>query len=202
MPTERTAAAGSSRCRAMMGLDCRIRPEVSAICANTSSFSMRVGLTFARAGALCCMSEVSSSARERRPASMVSSRSLPIRRKTKTLRPPITTATLAAKATVSRPLIGRLAQRVISDPVADAADSLNRGPAERAVNLIAQRANVDLEDPGIPVGRVIPHLLDQLVPGEHVIGVPHEIFEQRELGRRQPDSGAAALHLVPGRVQR
>src|SRR6266704_3439006 len=154
---------------------------------------MRGGLTFARAGPRCCRSDASSSARELRPASIVLSRSVPVRKQTNTLRPPITTAMLAAKAAVSLPLIGSLAQRVICDPIADAADGFEGGLAEGAVDFVAQRANIDVEDARIPLERVVPDVLDQVLPGQHVACVPHQIFEQREFGRRQPDPGAAAL---------
>ena len=114
---------------------------------------------------------------------------------------PITTA-VGRQADGEPALIGRLARRVVSDLVADAPHSLNRGPAERAVDLVAERANIDLEDPGVHVGGVIPDVLDQLGLGEHVTRMSHEKLEQRELSRCQPDLVAAALDLMPGRVQR
>src|SRR5262252_766941 len=62
----------SSRHREIFGLDWVISPAASAICVNTSSFSMRVGSTLTGARSWCWRSVTSSSARERRPASRVS----------------------------------------------------------------------------------------------------------------------------------
>src|SRR5262249_31363427 len=109
---------------------------------------------------------------------------------------------VAANATVSLPLIGRLSQRVIPDPVANPSDGLERGTAEWPVNLLPQRANIDVDDARVTFECEVPHVLDQAASRQHVVRVAHEVLKQRELGRSQPDSHAAASNLMAGRVQR
>src|SRR5215469_16808645 len=117
------------------------------------------------------------------------------------LSPATTTATLAPNAMDSRYLIGSRAQRVISYPVTQAPHRLQRGPFEGTVDLAPERADVDVDDPGIAVEGEVPDVLDQRSPGEDVARPAHEVLQQRELGRGELDLAAIARHLVPGRIQ-
>src|SRR5690349_19216157 len=119
----------------------------------------------------------------------------------KMLRPATTAAALAPKAMASRYLIGSWCQRVISYPVTQAPHCLQRGPLERAVDLVAQCADVDVDDPGVAVEGEVPDVLNQRGPGEHVAWPAHEVLQQRELGRGELDHAAAPRHLVPGRIE-
>src|SRR5215831_5175787 len=118
------------------------------------------------------------------------------------LSPATTTAVLAPNMIDSRYLIGSLAQRVISYPVTQAPYRLQRSPLEGTVDLVSERADVDVDDPGIAVEGEVPHVLDQRGPGEDVARPAHQVLQQRELGRREVDRAAAPRHLVPGRIQR
>src|SRR5215471_17596296 len=89
---------------------------------------------------------------------------------------------LAAKVIVRRCLIGSLVQQLIADPVAEAADGLQRRPAERPVDLVAQAADVDVDDLGIALEGEVPDVLDELPPRQDVIRAAHQAFEERELG--------------------
>src|SRR5215813_10216641 len=108
---------------------------------------------------------------------------------------------VAANASVSLPLIGRLSQRVIPDPVANPSDGLERGPAEWPVNLLPQRADIDIDDARITLEGEIPHVLDQAASCQHVVRVAHQVLKQCELGRSQPNPGAAAGNRMAGGVQ-
>src|SRR6266568_3628179 len=118
------------------------------------------------------------------------------------LRPATTHATLTAKAAVTQTLIGIRTLAVISDPVADAAHRLDRRLSERAVDLLAQRAHIDIHDTRITVIGGIPYVPDQPEPGQDLAAMPHEVLEQRELGSRQADLGVAAPDPMGRRIQR
>src|SRR5215467_9921120 len=108
---------------------------------------------------------------------------------------------LAAKVIVRRCLIGSLVQQLIADPVAEAADGLQRRPAERPVDLVALAADVDVDDLGIALEGEVPDVLDALPPRQDVIRTAPQAFEERELGRREVDPGPSPAHLVPGWIQ-
>src|SRR5262249_6713636 len=99
------------------------------------------------------------------------------------LSPATTTATLAPNVMDSRYLIGSAAQRVISYPVTQAPHRLQRGPVEGTVDLVAERADVDVDDPGMAAEGKVPDVRDQRSPGEHIARPAHEVLQQRELGR-------------------
>src|SRR6266480_446369 len=117
------------------------------------------------------------------------------------LSPATTTAALAPNVMDSRYLIGSGAQRVISDPVTQAPHRLQRGPLERAIDLAPERADVDVDDPGIAVEGEVPDVVNQGSPGEDIARPAHEVLEQRELGRGELDHTPPAHHLVAGRIQ-
>src|SRR5262249_4195253 len=119
----------------------------------------------------------------------------------KMLRPATTTAALAPNVMDSRYLIGSLAQRIISYPVAQATYRLQRGPPEGTVDLAAQRADVDVDDPGVAVIGEVPNVLDQRDPGENLARPAHEVLKQREFGWGQLDRGTAPAHLMPSWIQ-
>src|SRR5262245_8808640 len=192
--------AGIRRCPARTGLERMMRPPGLVICAKTSSPSMRVGL-MGLTGSPCCTLAASTSARDLSPASIVLSRSAPVREYTNTLSPAITHATLTENAAVTHNLIGIWILRVISDSVACAADRVERRPSERAVDLLAQRAHIDVHATRIAIVSLVPDVTYQLQPGQDLTGVPHEVFEQRELSSGQADLGVAAPYLMGGRVQ-
>src|SRR5258705_10440805 len=116
---------------------------------------MSVGL-IGPTGWPCCTVAARTSARDLSPASIVFSRSAPVRKYTNTLRPAITQATLTENAAVTQNLIGIRTLGIISDPVACAADGVERLPSERAVDLLAQRAHIDVHDTRITVVSLVP----------------------------------------------
>src|SRR5687767_614238 len=72
-----------------------------------------------------------------------------------------------------------------AQPVARAAHRLDRLHAERPVHLLAQVADVDVDDVRAVLVLVVPGVLEQLEAGEHLAGAAHEDLEQRELLGRQ-----------------
>src|SRR6202044_1922589 len=70
--------------------------------------------------------------------------------------------------------------------VADAADGMDeRHPAR--VDLLAQVADVQLDDMRLAAEVIVPHPVQDLRLGQHPPGVAHEEPEQLELGRGQVD---------------
>src|SRR6201995_96999 len=78
---------------------------------------------------------------------------------------------------------------LVAQAVARAADGLELGDAERAVDLVAQVADVDVDDVRAVLVVVVPGVLEQLVAREDLAGVAHERLEELELLGRQ-------VHLV------
>ena len=79
--------------------------------------------------------------------------------------------------------------------VADAAHRLDERRAQ-AVDLAPQVAHVGLDDVGVAAEVVVPHVVEDLVLGEHAAGVEHEVAQELELGGRELDVVAGAPHLV------
>src|SRR5436190_15746762 len=70
---------------------------------------------------------------------------------------------------------------VLPEPVADAADRLERRAPERPVDLLAEVAHVDLDDVPVALEREVPCVLHELAARHHLPGPPHEQLQQREL---------------------
>ena len=102
---------------------------------------------------------------------------------------------------VSRSRIGSRLIGVGLQPVADAAHRLDRVATERAVDLLAQVADVDVDDVGPALERDVPGAVEKLTAREDSAGAAHEELEQRELLRRQLELGLAAPGAVRGRVE-
>lgn len=68
-----------------------------------------------------------------------------------------------------------------AEAVAEAAYRLDPALAD----LAADRSDEDLDDVGRRVVSVAPHPVEDLLAGEHIAGVKHEKFHDRELARRQ-----------------
>ncbi len=88
-----------------------------------------------------------------------------------------------------------------AQPVAGASHGLDRFGAERAVHLLAQVADVDIDDVRAVLVLVVPRVLEQLEAGEHLPGRRMNDLEQRELLGRQRDLGVAAPYLPSRRVE-
>ena len=70
---------------------------------------------------------------------------------------------------------------------------ISGGPS---VQLLAQVAHVGLDDVRIAVEVVAPHVIEDLRLREHEARVLHEVPQQVELGRGEPQRLAGAPHLV------
>src|SRR5699024_7946809 len=79
-------------------------------------------------------------------------------------------------------------------------EGLDRIAAEGPVDLVAQMADVDLDDVRVALEVDVPHRLEDLTLGDHVAGVLGQEGEQRELPRRQLDLDLAAPHPASRRV--
>src|SRR5436190_14331866 len=83
----------------------------------------------------------------------------------------------AAPTSRSRTFVTSAAVR--AQPVAGSAHGFDRGPAERVVDLAPEVADVDLDDVGVAVEVLVPHVLEQVGLAHHDVGVAEEIFEHR-----------------------
>src|SRR4051812_6838004 len=93
---------------------------------------------------------------------------------------------------------GWSAAAVGAQPVAGSPDRLDGLDAERAVDLLAQVTDVDVDDVRAILVVVVPGVLEEREAVEHLTGPPHQRLEQRVLLRRQRDVGAVAPD-APGR---
>jgi lysylphosphatidylglycerol synthetase-like protein (DUF2156 family) len=97
---------------------------------------------------------------------------------------------LAAALAVARaesfwelPVIGRFFVPSGAQPVAGATDGLDGVALERSVDLVAQVADVDVDDVRRAGEGEVPHVLEQVRAAEHDAGVAHELGEEGELLR-------------------
>src|SRR5262245_17898477 len=108
---------------------------------------------------------------------------------------------LAAKMSVRRSLIVSLVLRFIPGPVAGAVEGLQRGPAERPVDLVGQRADVDVRDPGGAAKGEGPAVLDEGLSRHDVVWPAHQVVEKRDLGGGEVNPGSGTADLGPCRIQ-
>ena len=66
------------------------------------------------------------------------------------------------------------------------------------LQLPPDRADEDVHDVGLPVEVVVPHVFGDGGAGEHPLGIPEEVLEERELAGSQRDRPGAP---VDGTVQ-
>src|SRR5262245_12690437 len=85
--------------------------------------------------------------------------------------------------------------------VAGLPHGLDERRAER-VELLAQVADVRLDDIGVTAEVVVPDVLKNLSLREHAPWIQHEEPEERKLGRGQRDGRRAAEDLVAALVER
>src|SRR5690349_23661886 len=78
---------------------------------------------------------------------------------------------------------------LVLQAITGAAHGLELRHAERAIDLVAQVADVDVDDVRAVLVVVVPRVLEQLVAGEHLARVAHERLQELELLGRQ-------VHLV------
>src|SRR5579871_588185 len=95
----------------------------------------------------------------------------------------------------------RVLSAVGGEAVAGAADRLQRAAAERAVDLAAQVAGVDLDHVRVHRGVGVPDVLQQRGLGHYLPGLAHQVLQQGELPRSQVDGRLAAADLPGPRVQ-
>src|SRR4029077_21128848 len=78
--------------------------------------------------------------------------------------------------------------------VADAPQRMNQRRLI-AVDLLAQVADVRLDDPSVASEVVLPDVIEDLRLREHLARVQQQIAQQRELGRAEIDATLAAANL-------
>src|SRR5262249_33983878 len=105
-----------------------------------------------------------------------------------------------ARTVVRRHHQGRSATVGIQ-PVPDQPDGLDRRPAERLVEFLAQMPDIDLDDVRVAVEGEVPDVVQNGALGEYLAGTAHQELEQRELAGGEADLGVAAPDPVCGRVQ-
>src|SRR4029079_6985825 len=83
----------------------------------------------------------------------------------------------------------------LAERVADEPHRLDQRRAER-VELLAQVADVRLDDVLVAPEVVVPHVVEDLSLRQDTAWVQHQEPEQLELGAGQLDQGVAATHLT------
>src|SRR5881392_382005 len=73
---------------------------------------------------------------------------------------------------------------------------------DRAAELGAQAADVDVDDVGAWVEAAVPDLLEQLGPSAHLALVDGQVLEQQKLSRRQRHRAVARVGGAPVGVER
>ena len=88
-----------------------------------------------------------------------------------------------------------------AEPVPGAAHGLDLVASERTIDLVAQVADVDVDDVGVALVREVPHVFDQLRPRQDLAGVTHQVFEERELARGELDHRLITRHAPGGGIE-
>src|ERR1700733_4210734 len=64
------------------------------------------------------------------------------------------------------------------------------------VDLLAQIADMHVDDIGLERKVVVPHVLKQHRARDHLVGMTQEVFQKLEFARQQIDPGAATMHRL------
>src|SRR5689334_5658063 len=72
---------------------------------------------------------------------------------------------------------------------------------ERAVDLLAQAADEDVDDVGLRVEVVLPHVRQDHRFRDDDAGMAHQVLEEGELARTQVDRLAGARHLARQQIE-
>src|SRR5690348_5106400 len=86
--------------------------------------------------------------------------------------------------------------------VANPTHRLEHGVRESPVNLVAEIMNVYVYHVRECLAIVLPDMIDNLRPRQHLTGMPHKIFQQGELFGGQLDHLAVAGCLAAHQVER
>jgi hypothetical protein len=71
---------------------------------------------------------------------------------------------------------------------------------EALVDLLSQPAHMHVDDVGLRVEMIVPHIFEQHRARHHLAGVSHEEFEQAEFARQELDVLRAASHAARQQV--
>src|SRR5262245_55574482 len=102
-----------------------------------------------------------------------------------------------------RSVIGevRISLRVpYGEQVAHSANRMNQRSIESAIDFVAERVDVHLDDVADGVEMDVPDVLDDERLRDRPLGVPHQELEQRVLLRLELDRAPGALDAAPHRV--
>src|SRR5436309_98474 len=80
------------------------------------------------------------------------------------------------------------APKAVSRP----ANGLDGTRSKRAIDLLAEKPNVDVHDVRVTLVREVPHVLEELASGDHLTGMPHEELEDGEFLRCELDRDTSA----------
>src|SRR6266850_5754999 len=88
-----------------------------------------------------------------------------------------------------------------SEDIAHAADRVQQLLLERPIDLLAQPADEDVDDVGLRVEIVFPHVRQDHRLRDDASGVAHHVFEQRELTRAKVDRLAVARDAARQQIE-
>src|SRR5262245_4531993 len=120
---------------------------------------------------------------------------------TSSARPTTTTAPVVVRTRTLPPKRGRRLAAIGGQPVAQTTYGFDRRAAVRAVELVAQVSDVDLDDVWIALEVVRPHVREDLALGHHLAAAPKQELEQRELPGGEVKLIGAAPDLFGRRVE-
>src|SRR5204863_5853423 len=85
--------------------------------------------------------------------------------------------------------------------IAGAAHSVQQRVLELLVDLLPQAADMYVDDVGLRVEMVVPHIFQQHRPGYDMTGVAHQVFQELKLPRQEFDDLVAALHRAGQQIE-
>src|SRR5205807_3870405 len=78
--------------------------------------------------------------------------------------------------------------------VTGASHGVQQGAVEIPIDLLAQPADVNVDDVGLRVEMIVPDMFEQHRSGDDVAGIAHQIFEKAKFARQYLDRLVAAPH--------
>src|SRR5262249_22462804 len=88
-----------------------------------------------------------------------------------------------------------------TDDIADASNRLQALGLKGTIDLLAEPAHQDIDNVGLRIEAVVPHVRQDHRLRDDLAGVAHQIFEQRELARAELDRSSGAGDLSRQQIE-
>src|ERR1700753_3634148 len=110
--------------------------------------------------------------------------------------PVVATVVANTNAMATRTAEDRKNSSIVVQHETGSTDIHDQRSAAPYVDLLAQIADMHVDDIGLERVMVVPHVLQQHPARDHLAAMAQEVFQKLEFARQQIDPGAAAMHRL------